>query len=72
MKLCKCGIRDWHWTLDSQMRSWIKCRACGENMFDKGIGVILINWDFTTIDDWNLDDVFEANQKSNGIIGDLK
>jgi len=68
MKLCKCGIRDWQWWLDSQMRSWIKCKICGGSMFDEGIGVILINWDSTDISHINIEDVLKCNAHG-GILG---
>lgn len=68
MNLCKCGIRDWGWEIDSRLRSWIRCKACGGSMFDDGVGVILINWDFTDINDINIEDVLRSNIQNKGIV----
>ena len=68
MKKCKCGKCNWEWQLDDELRSWIRCKECGDNMFEKGVGVILINWDFTTVDDCDLKDVLIANKFKNGVL----
>jgi hypothetical protein len=67
---CTCGLRNWQWGLDSLMRSWIKCENCGDSMFEPGVGVVLINWDFTDLDKWTLKDVLGANKEGHGIVGD--
>lgn len=72
MMNCICGENDWEWQLDSLHRSWIKCKGCGENMFGEGIGVILINWDVTSISlgSWSLSDVLKANRDGDSVIKD--
>lgn len=62
VKKCKCGKNDWEWQLDNELRSWIKCKSCGDNMFDKGIGVILINWDFADVNHVDIKDVLTSNK----------
>ncbi len=68
MKKCSCGIGEWRWELDKDLTSWIRCAGCGDSMFDKGIGVILINWDFTDINEINIEDVLRSNKYNNGIV----
>ncbi len=70
MKTCKCGNNNYEWSVGESFRSWLKCADCGSNFFDDGVGVILIKWDFTSLDDWDLDDVLEANESGNGVLGD--
>ena len=66
--MCKCGRQNWEWQLDYILKSWIRCKECGDNMFDEGVGVILINWEFTTVDDWNIEDVLRSNKFNNGVV----
>jgi len=63
MKKCRCGHNNYEWTVDSQLKSWLKCADCGENFFDDGIGVILINWDATNIDEIDLTKCVEKQQE---------
>lgn len=65
MYACKCGNNNYEWFVDELSRSWLKCADCGDNFFDDGIGVILINWDRTSIADINLvdTDVLKNNAK---------
>ena len=65
---CHCGTDNWEWTLDTLARSWIKCKDCGDNMFPKGIGVILINWDATSINHINIEDVLRSNIDNEGVV----
>lgn len=44
MKQCRCKENEWEFKLDSKSQGWIKCRYCGDSMFEDDIGVILINW----------------------------
>lgn len=68
MKKCNCGKCNWEWQVDSDLTSWVRCKNCNSNMFDKGIGVILINWDFTNIRDINIIEVFHSNKHNSGIV----
>jgi len=68
MKTCKCGKNNYVWSMDSMNRSWLKCTDCGSNFFDDGIGVILINWDFTDINHIKVDDVLKSNVHNNGVV----
>lgn len=70
MKNCKCGKCNWEWQMDDKLRSWITCADCGDNMFDKGVGVILINWHLTDINDINIEDVLRSNVHNNGIVNE--
>ena len=63
MKTCKCGNNNYEWTNDDLLRSWLKCADCGDNFFDDGIGVILINWNETNIDEIDLTGCMEKQQK---------
>lgn len=68
MRPCRCGKNNYEWSVDESSRSWLKCADCGSNFFDEGIGVILINWDFTTFDEINLDDVLKSNARGNAVL----
>lgn len=68
MKECKCKKCDWQWELGEGLTSWIKCAGCGDSMFDEGIGVILINWQFTDINEFNIGDVLRSNKFNNGVV----
>lgn len=68
---CSCGKNNWEWTLDSQYRSWIKCKDCGDNMFEDGIGVILISWEKTDINQIDLATVLRANMVNKGIVQNI-
>ena len=68
MKACKCGKNNYKWSVDDLFRSWLKCADCGSNFFDDGIGVILINWDFTNTNDFNIDDVLRSNAGENSVV----
>jgi len=44
MKHCTCEIDWYEFQIDENGQGWIRCEYCGDNMFEEGIGVILINW----------------------------
>lgn len=67
-KSCKCGVNNWDWFMDSLFRSWIKCKSCGDSMFNEGIGVILIDWDVTDIRQITVEAVLRSNNQNGGIV----
>jgi len=69
MKQCKCGKNNWEWQLNPNLESWIRCKDCKDSMFDKGIGVILINWNTTNINEVSIDEVLFCNKYNKGILG---
>ena len=68
MKVCKCGKNNYEWSVDNLCRSWLKCADCGDNFFSDGMGVILINWDATDINQINIEDVLKSNAHNNGVV----
>lgn len=68
---CHCGTDNWEWSIDARLRSWIKCKDCGDSMFPEGIGVILINWDVTDIYNINIEDVLRSNIDNEGVVEEI-
>ena len=64
-------VHEWEWQMDDNLTSWIRCKKCGKNMFQKGIGVILINWEATDMSKVNLDEVLISNLLLRGIVKKL-
>lgn len=63
----KCNHK-WEWQMDADLTSWIRCKKCDTNMFDDGVGVILISWKHTDISHINIKDVLTSNVHNNGVI----
>ena len=68
IKQCKCGNNNYQFCLDDKLRSWMKCKNCKTNMFDDGVGVILINWDSTDVDAFDIGNVLKSNVNNDGIV----
>jgi len=68
MKTCKCGNNNYKWSVDELFQSWLKCADCGTNFFDDDIGVILINWRSTDINQISIDDVVKCNAQGNSVV----